>query len=111
MNDINNNTVEEGKTMAIVSYVTIFGTIIALIMNLEKKNAFTSFHVRQALGLLLTFMALGYPVGSFNSWLVTLPFYIFFFVLWIYGFIGAVQGRMYLIPLLGNLYQKIFKSL
>ena len=95
-----NTTVEEGKTMA-----------IAMVMNSEKKNYFTSFHVRQALGTILLFFALGYPVGTFDSWMVSSAFYIFFFILWIYGFLGAVQGQMYLIPVLGPFFQKIFKSL
>ncbi|NDI99138.1 hypothetical protein GWA97_08640 [Flavobacterium sp. LaA7.5] len=105
------NTVEEGKTMAIVSYITIFGTIIAMVMNSEKKNYFTSFHIRQALGVILTFFILGYPVGLFDSWMVSSAFYIFFFILWIYGFLGAVQGQMNLIPVLGSFFQKTFKSL
>ncbi len=105
------NTVEEGKTMAIVSYITIFGTIIAMVMNSEKKNHFTSFHIRQALGIILTFFILGYPVGMFDSWMVSSAFYIFFFILWIYGFLGAIQGKMNVIPVLGPFFQKTFKSL
>ncbi len=35
--------IEEGKTLAIISYLTIFGTIIALFMNNEKQSNFTAF--------------------------------------------------------------------
>ena len=91
--------------------MTIFGTIIAIVMNSEHKNSFASFHIRQAMGIMLLFFALGYPVGYFDSWMVSSAFYIFFFILWIYGFLGAIQERMALIPLLGILFQKIFKSL
>lgn len=45
------NTVEEGKTIAIISYITWIGTIIAFIMNNDKKNPFASFHIRQMVGL------------------------------------------------------------
>ena len=106
-----NSITEEGKKIAIISYITIFGAVIAMVMNNEKKHHFASFHIRQSLGVILTFFALGYPVGTFDSWMVTGPFYIFFFVLWLYGFLGALQGKMNLIPLLGNLFQKIFKGL
>jgi hypothetical protein len=41
-----NQTVNEGKTAAIIAYITIFGTIIAYILNAGKKNSFTSFHIR-----------------------------------------------------------------
>jgi uncharacterized membrane protein len=105
------NTVEAGKNNAIIAYITIIGTIIAMVQNSEIKNPFASFHIRQALGLMLTFFALGYIVGGFDSWPVTSAFYLFFFILWIYGFIGAVQGKMLLIPMLGPLFQKVFKSL
>lgn len=108
---MNYNTVEEGKTIAIVSYLTIFGSVIAIVMNNDKKNTFASFHIRQALGIILLFFALGYPIGYFDSWMVSSAFYLFFFILWIYGFIGAVQGQMYLVPVLGPFFQKIFKGL
>ncbi len=102
---------DNGKTLAITSYLTIIGTIIAMVQNSEHKNPFASFHIRQALGTMLTFFALGYPVGYFDSWMVSSAFYVFFFILWIYGFLGALQGQMNLIPLLGSFFQKIFKSL
>lgn len=105
------NTTEQGKTNAIISYLTIIGCIIAMVMNSEHKNPFASFHIRQALGLQLLFFALGYPVGTFDSWMVSSAFYLFFFILWIYGFLGAVSGRMNEVPLLGSLFQKLFKSL
>ena len=107
MNTENNN----GKTIAIVSYLTIIGTIIAIIMNIENKNKFASFHIRQALGLILTFLALGYPIGYFDSWMVSSAFYLFFFVLWIFGFLGALQGQMTLAPIVGSFFQKLFKGL
>ncbi|MGV3461020.1 MAG: DUF4870 domain-containing protein [Flavobacterium sp.] len=106
-----NNSVEGGKTNAIISYLTIIGTIIAMVQNSEPKNPFASFHIRQALGLMLFFFALGYPVSGFDSWAISSAFYVFFFILWIYCFIGALQGQMNKIPLLGGLFQKLFKNL
>lgn len=105
------DNVEEGKNIALISYITIFGSIIAIFMNNDNKNTFASFHIRQALGIMITFFALGYLVGSFDSWMVSSAFYVFFFILWIYGFLGAVQGQMNLVPILGPFFQKIFKSL
>lgn len=105
------NTVEEGKTTAIVSYLTIVGTVIAIIMNNEKKNAFAAFHVRQALGLFLTHFALGYFVGALDSWMATRIFWGALAVLWLIGFIGALNGQERKIPVLGDLYQRLFKSI
>ena len=104
-------TIEEGKSNAIISYLTIIGTIIAFYMNNDKKNEFTSFHVRQALGLWLTFFALGYIIGGFDSWLVTLGWYLFFGALFIFGFMTAITGRTEPTPILGKFYQKLFTNL
>lgn len=82
-----------------------------MVQNSEKRSAYVSFHIRQALGTMLLFFALGYPIGYFDSWMVSSAFYVFFFILWVYGFIGAVQGHMNLIPVLGPFFQKFFKSL
>lgn len=104
-------TIEEGKNNAILSYITIFGAIIALILNNDKKNAFASFHIRQSLGLWLTFFMLGYVVGIFDNWFVTFGFWIFFGILFIYGFINAIAGYPQTVPMLGKLYQRLFSSI
>ncbi|NNC50196.1 MAG: hypothetical protein HKO01_06640 [Flaviramulus sp.] len=105
--------IEKGRNNAIISYFTIFGVIIAYFLNNEdhKKSAFASFHIRQSLGLWLTFWALGYIIGSFDSWLVTSSFYIFFAVLFIYGFINAIGRKTQSVPLVGAFYQKLFANL
>jgi uncharacterized membrane protein len=102
---------EQNKNAAIVAYLTIIGAVIAIFMNNENKSAFASFHIRQALGIFLTFFALGYPIGYFNSWMISSAFYIFFFILWIYGFLGALNGEGKKVPLVGDFYQNLFKSL
>ena len=106
-----NNSVDEGKTTAVISYLTIVGVIIAFYMNNEKKNQFAAFHIRQSLGLWLTFFAIGLFVSNFDNWFATLAFYMFFGVLFIYGFMTAVSGRQDAVPLLGNFYQRIFAGL
>lgn len=105
--------IEKGRKNAIISYITIIGVIIAFYLNNEpdKKSNFASFHIRQSLGLWLTFWALGYIVGSFDSWLVTSGFYLFFAVLFIYGFSNAIGRKAISVPLLGDFYQKIFANL
>ena len=106
------NEIEKGKTTAIVSYFTIIGSIIAIFMNQdESKSEFASFHIRQALGVFLTFFLLGYPIGYFDSWMITSSFWVFVFILWIYGFLGALSGEKRIVPLVGEFYQKVFKNL
>lgn len=105
--------IEKGRNNAIISYITIIGVIIAYYMNNEpdKQSYFASFHIRQSLGLWLTFWALGYIIGSFDSWLVTSSFYLFFAVLFIYGFSNAIGKKAQAVPLVGAFYQKIFSNL
>ena len=66
------NEIEQGKQTAIVSYLTIIGTIIAIFMNNETKNSFASFHIRQALGIFITFNAVCFSFLIFSGFLDTL---------------------------------------
>ncbi len=108
---MNENTVNEGKTLALVAYLTLIGTLIAFFMNQEKRNTFTTFHVRQALGLGLLYIAIGYIVSSLDSMMVSMSFWIFFSVLFLYGIFGAITGKENKIPILGDFFQNLFKSL
>jgi len=103
-----NKSIEEGKTAAITSYILIVGVLIAISMNSENKNSFASFHIRQALGLSITFLSLGLIVSNFDSFMITVTMWIFVSVLWTYGFFTAIKGEMKPLPLLGNLFQKVF---
>ncbi|WP_299362385.1 hypothetical protein [Winogradskyella sp.] len=105
------NTIEEGKTLGIVTYLTLFGTLIAFFMNQERKNPFTSFHVRQSLGLGLLYIMIAFVVSSFNSMNISMAFWIFFSVLYFYGIFGAITGKMNKIPLLGEFFQNLFKNI
>lgn len=100
-----------GKTTAIVAYLTIIGTIIAYFMNLDPKDSFASFHIRQAFGLHITFYLLGALMGMFNNGFIVGAFYVFFFVLWVYGLVAAIQGETKEIPILGPLFQKWFSTI
>ena len=103
-------SVEEGKTAAITSYVLIVGVLIAMSMNSESKNSFASFHIRQALGISLTFISLGLIISNFDSLMISAPMWISVSVLWSYGIFSAINGTTKPIPLLGNYFQKWFKS-
>lgn len=124
MEETTNNTVpsqDPGKTVAIISYITLIGLIIAFVMNNEERNKseLGIFHLRQALGIYLTSFSM--MVASFI--LVFIPFfgwalailinlcYIGIFIFWILGLIAAVNGERKAIPLLGNFYQNILKDI
>jgi uncharacterized membrane protein len=105
------NTIEEGKITAITSYVLIVGVFIAMSMNSESKNSFASFHIRQALGISLTFISLGLIISNFDSLMISAPMWIFVSVLWSYGIFSAINGTIKPMPILGNYFQKWFKNI
>lgn len=103
--------IESGKGTAVISYLTIIGFVIAYFMNNDKKNEFASFHIRQSLGLWLTFFAIGLVVSNLDSWLASIGFYLFFGVLFLYAFMTALTGRTSETPILGKFYQRFFSSI
>lgn len=100
--------VTEGKWKAIFAYATIIGTLIVIFMNRESRNPFARFHLRQAFGIFVLFYLIGVLISSFDSWLISTPFYILFGVLWAYGFINAIQGEARPVPLVGEKFQQWF---
>ncbi len=60
---------KEDKTVAIISYITIIGWVIALVMyNGGKKSKLGAFHIRQSLGVLIAFFAI-WPIAFISSYL------------------------------------------
>lgn len=96
--------------MAIVSYFTFVGLIIAIIMNLEKRNSFTSFHIRQMLGLIMMLIFSNLVEEYINSLLGT-AFWIITFVSWLFGLYHAIKEDYKPIPVLGDKFQEWFKNI
>lgn len=103
-------TIKQGKTLAIVSYFTFIGVLIALILNLEKKNPFTAFHIRQMFGLIIMLIVSNVTEKYMNSWLGTFLWYITF-ACWLFGLYNAYQGKYKEIPYIGNKFQEWFRNI
>lgn len=106
-----NQTVSEGKTIAIISYFWVIGLIIAIVMNSSKKNHFASFHIRQMIGLTLLSLINGWIIYKYIGSMAGGIVGIILFVLWVIGFIGAIKGEEKSVPLLGDQFQDWFKSI
>jgi uncharacterized membrane protein len=103
------------KNIAIISYVTLIGWLVALVMHGTNKTSLGAYHLRQALGVMvfgvatmfiratLIFIPLGWLVGSL--------FGIFVFVLWVLGLISAINGEEKPLPIFGNYFQTWFASI
>lgn len=107
---MNHQTIEEGKTLAIVSYLTFIGLIIAIILNLEKRNQFIWFHVRQMLGLIIMLIFSNLVEKYVNSWLGT-AFWLVTFMSWLFGFYWVLKGKAEPVPILGMKFQDWFKNI
>jgi uncharacterized membrane protein len=111
------NNVDNGKTTAIVSYITLIGWLIAYFaMHQSKKTSLGSYHLRQT--LLLFICAIVYQIvvviitmavpaiGMILSLLGLV-----FLVLWIMGLIAAINGEEKPMPLIGEKAQELFKGI
>ena len=105
----------EDKTIAIISYLTLIGFIVALVMHGSKKTRLGSYHLRQSLGLMITSVAV--VVGGmvlafipFLGWLADLALWFGLIVLWFTGFLAAVNGQQKPVAVLGQHYEKWFSN-
>jgi uncharacterized membrane protein len=107
--------VSEGKIMAIISYLTAIGLIIAYVNNSEKKNNLVTYHIRQSLGIILLFIVISIFLSMVN-FLTNIPFlgwilYLGTVVLWILGILSASKGIKDPVPLFGEYFQDWFKGI
>jgi uncharacterized membrane protein len=99
----------QDKTVAILSYVTVVGFIVAILVHQSRKTQLGAFHLRQVLGLLLTGVVGGFAaVVPILGWIVWFLLMIGMLVLWLLGLISALRGDMRPVPLLGEQYQRWF---
>jgi uncharacterized membrane protein len=94
-----------GQTTAIISYITIIGTIVAIIMNQNDKDKFARFHIRQALLLNLA--------GIVLSWIPVINVFagIAWLICMVIGIVKASSGEEYEMPVIGSYAQEWFKGL
>ena len=116
-------TQDNGKTAGIISYFTIIGWLIAYFgFHQNSKTGLGSYQLRQtlllhivstAVWIVFDFVLIGiwYSSGYFLLttlwWILRLAL----FVLWIIGFIGAVNGERKPIPVLGDRAQGMFPGI
>lgn len=93
---------DQAHLVAILSYITFIGWIIALILHMNKKTALGGFHVRQGLMVILVSIVLGWI--PLIGWILAL-------VVWIIGLIGAITKSTKPIPIIGPWAQDWFKPI
>jgi uncharacterized membrane protein len=119
----NYSSADDGKTASIISYFFILGWLIAYFgIYVNNKTALASYQLRQTLLFHLVAMVIYYAIGAlagaifFTSgifigvaliWIVRTAL----IILWIIGFIGAVNGERKPIPFIGERAQSIFSGI
>ncbi len=111
------NNVDNGKTTAIVSYITIIGWLIAYFaMHQSKRTSLGSYHLRQTLLLFICaivyqivvmIITMAVPAVGLILSVLSLAFLVF----WIMGLIAAINGEEKPMPLIGLKAQELFKSI
>ncbi len=105
----NKNPVEEGKSIAWLSYL---GILVIIPILLQKDNPYTKFHIKQGLALLIA--SIVWSIVSFFfgfipiiGLIVSLIGWLFVTVLIIVGIANAIQGKEAELPLIGKYGEKI----
>jgi hypothetical protein len=94
----------DARTKAIVAHLTFIGWIVALVVNSNNKEEYSTFYLRQTLGI--------YLIGMVISWIPVIGWVagIVMFAFWLLSFVYAVQGEMKTIPF-GEYFQDWFRGL
>lgn len=104
---------DQNKTIAIVSYLTIIGWVIAFILrqNEQPQRELSRFHLRQSFGINLLGFALSlvqYVIYMLHLSFIIKLLSLGIFVLWIIGLISAIQGKFNPVPLVGKWFEEQF---
>jgi uncharacterized membrane protein len=115
--------IEEDRTAAILSYLTIIGFVVAIVIHSGKKTALGAFHLRQMLGFIIVGLCVGIAVGISAAILAFIPIvgpilifllwaalWVGGLVLWVLGLIAAIQGKQTPVPIIGEPIQKWFAN-
>jgi len=103
----------DGKTIAIISYFSVVGWIIAFVLySTSNKSQLAAYHLRQSLALILCAIAcyIIYFILIFVVFFLAFFAWILFvglFVLWILGLISAIKGEEKPIPIIGPIAQNL----
>lgn len=108
----------EDRTVAILSYITIIGFVVAIVLHSSKPTALGAFHLRQMLGFVVAGIVIwvGFMVVAMipvvNMLLIVLgPILgISFLIFWILGLLAAIKGEAKPMPLVGEQFQKTFAN-
>lgn len=106
-----NTSANDGKMMAVISHFWIIGLVIAHIMNMNKKNYFASFYIRQMVGLNILSFLNGAITFKYLSSTLYWVFSAVLFVFWLMSLFGALKSEEKETPVIGEYFQNWFRAI
>lgn len=88
------------RVISVLSYLTLVGWLIALLMYGNHKSPLARFHLRQSLGLILTAALLSFI--PLLGWLLFIPLA----VAWFACLYSAITFHKMTIPVIGDIFQQ-----
>ncbi|GAA5140435.1 DUF4870 domain-containing protein [Thalassotalea piscium] len=88
------------RIVSIISYLTVVGWLLAIVLHGKNHSTLARFHLRQSLGLIVTAAILSFI--PLLGWLLN----IFVAIFWLVAFYHATLGQKFTVPVLGELYQE-----
>lgn len=102
----------DAKIKAIISHIFLVGWVIALVLNMNNKEEYASYYIRQNLGLMIISFIIGFiNVIPILGQLITIVAGIILFIFWLMSLIWSITDVMKPVPFIGNQFQEWFKSL
>ncbi|KGJ92801.1 DUF4870 domain-containing protein [Colwellia psychrerythraea] len=86
--------------VAVISYFTLIGWVVAMVIYDKHQSSLASFHLRQSLGLIITGAILS--LIPLVGWILNIGV----LFAWATGLYCAIKGYEYKVPLLGDFYQQ-----
>lgn len=122
------STARIGKKVAVLAYFPIFGFLVAIIKHQNNKTKLGAYHLKQVTGFILTGIIIMIMAGFFIWWINNsdknfklnyavwvaiglIIIFVCFLISYIIGFNNASEGRKKPAPVLGKLYENLFKDL
>ncbi|WP_461517896.1 hypothetical protein [Porticoccus sp.] len=99
-----------GKGKAILAHITLIGWIIALILNMQNRDGFASYYIRQYLGIMLCGFVGNILFMSLHNGLAMI-WGVVILVAWLISLVGACTDKKNELPYVGRYFQEWFKGL
>mgnify|MGYP000860359025 FL=1 len=118
----------DGKSTAIIAYLTLIGFIIAAVQHSSDKTKLAAYHLRQSAGLFVTLISLyilllllALPMAGMTDYktisnylvfhsLISLVCWITLLVCWIISLVNATAGKEKPAPIFGKSYENWFSN-